>query len=179
MKSRVFLMLALSVSFAAGLILGGAKRGTSLPAVQPAQSTDAAFRDGLYQARLDIEEGRKSHPAIGRWSSVEARASFLAGYQRGYRPWSKAAIGRITGPSIAELVAAGYRDGMLDGRWHQIASQPSQAEQTANYLAGGAAHLGTTATPEAFKQFYREGYINGYQRAYSAQAKSLGEETTQ
>jgi len=179
MKSRVFLMLALSVSFAAGLIVGGAKRGTSLPAVEPTKSADAAFRDGLYQARLDIEEGRKSHPAIGRWSSAEARASFLAGYQSGYRPWSDAAIGRVTGPSIAELAAAGYRDGMLDGGWHRSASQSFQAEQTANYLAGGAAYLGTTATPDAFKHFYREGYINGYQQAYSAQAKARGEETEQ
>jgi len=179
MKSRVFLMLALSVSFAAGLILGGAKRGTSMPAVEPTQSTDAPFRDGLYQARLDAEEGRKSHPAIGRWSSAEARASFLAGYQRGYRPWSEAAIGRVTGPSITELAAAGYRDGMLDGGWHRIASQPFQAKQTANYLAGGAAYLGTTATSDEFKRFYREGYVNGYQHAYSAQAKPQGEETEQ
>jgi hypothetical protein len=179
MKSRVFLMLALSASFAAGLIVGEAKRGTSLPAVEPAQSADAAFRDGLYQARLDLEEGRKSHPAIGRWSTAEARASFLAGYQRGYRPWSEAAIGRVTGPSIAELVAAGYRDGILDGGWHRIASQSFQAEQTANYLAGGAAYLGTTTTPDEFKHFYREGYINGYQHAYSAQAKPRGEETDQ
>ena len=179
MKSRVFLTLALSVSFAAGLILGGAKRGTSLPSVEPAQSTDAAFRDGLYQARLDIEGGRKAHPAIGRWSSAEARASFLAGYQRGYRPWSDVAFGRVTGPSIAELAAAGYRDGMLDGGWHRSASQSFQAEQTANYLAGGAAYLGTTATPDAFKHFYREGYINGYQHAYSAQAKPQGEATEQ
>jgi len=179
MESRVFLMLALSASFAAGLIVGEAKRGTSLPAVEPAQSADAAFRDGLYQARLDLEEGRKSHPAIGRWSTAEARASFLAGYQRGYRPWSEAAIGRVTGPSIAELVAAGYRDGILDGGWHRIASQSFQAEQTANYLAGGAAYLGTATTPDEFKHFYREGYINGYQHAYSAQAKPRGEETDQ
>jgi hypothetical protein len=179
MKSRVFLTLALSVSFAAGLILGGAKRGTSLPSVESAQSTDAAFRDGLYQARLDLEEGRKSHPAIGRWSSTESRASFLAGYQRGYRPWSEAANGRVMGPSIAELAAAGYRDGMLDGGWHRSASQSFQAEQTANYLAGGAAYLGTTAAPDAFKHFYREGYINGYQQAYSAQAKPQGEATEQ
>jgi len=179
MKSRVFLMLALSVSFAAGLIVGGAKRGTSLPAVEPTQSTDAPFRDGLYQARLDAQEGRKSHPAIGRWSSAEARASFLAGYQRGYRPWSGAAIGRVTGPSITELAAAGYRDGMLDGGWHRTASQPFQAKQTANYLAGGAAYLGTTATSDEFKRFYRESYVNGYQHAYSAQAKPQGDETDQ
>jgi len=179
MRTRAFLMLALSVSFAAGLIVGGSKRGASLPAVEPTQSTDAAFRDGLYQASLDVKEKRKPHPAIGRWSTAEARASFLAGYQRGYRPWSEAAIGRVTGPSIAELAAAGYRDGMLDGRWHRIASQPFQAEQTAKYLTGGADFLGTTATQDEFRHFYREGYVNGYQSAYFAQAKPLGEETRQ
>jgi hypothetical protein len=179
MKSRAFLMLALSVSFAAGLIVGGSKREASLPAIQITQPTDAAFRDGLYQARLDCKEGRKPHPAIGRWSTTEARASFLAGYVRGYRSWSEATIGRVTGPSIAELAAAGYRDGMLDGRWHRIASLPFQAEQTANYLTGGAAYWGTTATQDESKQFYREGYVNGYQSAYFVQAKPLGEETHQ
>jgi len=179
MKSRVFLMLALSVSFAAGMIVGEAKRGASLPTVELAQSADAPFRDGLYQARLDVEEGRKPHAAIGRWNSAEARASFLAGYQRGYRPWSAATIGRVTGPSITELAAEGYRDGLLDGGWHRIASQPFQAKQTPNYLAGGVAYLGTTASPDEFKHFYREGYINGYQHAYSVQAKPRGEETDQ
>jgi hypothetical protein len=179
MKSRAFLMLALSVSFAAGLIVGGSKREASLPAIEMTHSMDAAFRDGLYQARLDFKEERKPHPAIGRWSTAEARASFLAGYRRGYRPENEAATGRVTGPSIAELAAAGYRDGMLDGRLHRIASQPFQAEQTANYLTGGAAYLGMTATQDEFKHFYREGYVNGYHSAYFAQAKPLGEETRQ
>jgi hypothetical protein len=179
MKSRAFLMLALSVSFAAGLIVGGSKREASLPTIQMTQSMDAPFRDGLYQARLDFREERKPHPAIGRWSTAEARALFLAGYQSGYRPSGEAATGRLPGPSIAELAAAGYRDGMLDGRSHRIASRPFQAEQTANYLAGGAAYVGTTATHDGFKHFYREGYVNGYQSAYFAQAKPLGDETRQ
>jgi hypothetical protein len=179
MNRRVFLMLALSVSFAAGLIVGEAKRGPIPPAMEVAQSTDAAFRDGLYQAKLDAEEGRKPHPAIGRWSSAEARASFLAGYQRGYHPSSESAFGRVTGPSVAELAAAGYRDGMLDGGWHRTASQPFQAKQTTNYQTAGAAYLGTTATPDEFKRFYREGYMNGYRHAYFAQATLQGEKTGQ
>jgi hypothetical protein len=179
MKSRAFLMLALSVSFAAGLIVGGSKREASLPAIVMTQPTDAAFRDGLFQSRLDCYEGRKPHPAIGRWSTAEARASFLAGYQMGYRPQGEAAIGRVTGSSIAELAAAGYRDGMLDGTSHRIASRPFQAEQTVNYLMGGTAYLGTTANQDESKHFYREGYVNGYQSAYFAQAKPLGEETRQ
>jgi hypothetical protein len=179
MKRRVLLMLALSGSFATGLIVGEAKRRPRLPAMETAQSADGPFRDGLYQAKLDTEEGRKPHPAIGRWSSAEARASFLAGYQTGYRAPSEAAFGRVKGPSVAEMAATGYRDGMLDGGWHRAASQPFQAEQTANYRAGGVTYLGENVAPDEFKHFYREGYLNGYRHAYFTQAKLQGEKTDQ
>jgi hypothetical protein len=178
MKSRAIIVLALSISFAAGLLVGGSKQKASLPTVESAQASDAAFRDGLYQARLDVEEGRKPHPAIGRWNTAEARASFFAGYRRGYRPTSEAAWGGMGGPSVAELAAAGYRDGMLDGSWHRIALQPFQAEQTANYREAGAAFLGTTAAEE-YKHFYREGYMNGYQHAYFSRAELQGEKIVQ
>jgi hypothetical protein len=172
-------MLALSGSFATGLIVGEAKRRPRLPAMETAQSADGPFRDGLYQAKLDTEEGRKPHPAIGRWSSAEARASFLAGYQTGYRAPSEAAFGRVKGPSVAEMAATGYRDGMLDGGSHRAASQPFQAEQTANYRAGGVTYLGENVAPDEFKHFYREGYLNGYRHAYFTQAKLQEEKTDQ
>jgi len=179
MKSRAIIVLALSISFAAGLIVGESKQKPSLPTVESAQTTDAAFRDGLYQAKLDVEEGRKPHPAIGGWNTPEARASFFAGYRRGYHPTSEAAWGGMGGPSVAELAAAGYRDGMLDGSWHRIASQPFQAEQTSNYRAAGTTYLGTIAATEGYKHFYREGYMNGYQHAYFARPELQGEKSTQ
>lgn len=45
-------------------------------------ATNGAFRDGLYQAKLDEQSGRKPHVRTGRWTSDADRASFLAGYQR-------------------------------------------------------------------------------------------------
>src|ERR1700680_1325686 len=129
MKSRAFIMLALSGSFAAGLIVGESKRETRLPAVEVAQAAHAAFRDGLYQGRLDIGGGRKPHPAIGRWSSAEARASFFAAYRRGYRPSSESALGRMAGPSVAELAAAGYPGGKLGGGWGPGGFAPVQGAQ--------------------------------------------------
>src|SRR6266481_5792001 len=101
MKRRVSLMLALSVSFAAGLIVGEAKRRPRLPAVEVAQSADAPFRDGLYQAKLDTEEGRKSHPAIGRWMAPGRVATVPGGadYELSSRwrdvPGGKCDTGRI------------------------------------------------------------------------------------
>ncbi len=179
MKNRAFIMLALSGSFAAGLIVGESKRKPGLPAVEVKQVTDAAFRDGLYQAKLDVEDGRKPHPAMGRWSSAEARASFLTGYRSGFRPSNETPVGRLAGPSIAELAAAGYRDGMLDGSWHRLASQPFQAEETKNYQAAGAAYPGMTAAPDEFKNFYREGYRNGYQHGYFMQPEPHGKKIVQ
>ena len=48
------------------------------------QAPDGAFQDGLYLGRLAAKRGAESHIAIGRWSTSESRASFTAGYQKGF-----------------------------------------------------------------------------------------------
>jgi hypothetical protein len=48
------------------------------------QTTDGAFRDGLYLGRLTAERGSESHIASARWATDKDRASFTAGYRRGY-----------------------------------------------------------------------------------------------
>jgi hypothetical protein len=48
------------------------------------QTTDGAFRDGLYLGRLSAERGSGSHIASARWATDQDRASFAAGYRRGY-----------------------------------------------------------------------------------------------
>jgi len=63
---------------------------TNGPAVRQVQSADAqmavdgAFRDGLYVGKLAAADGRALLPPIGRWSNQRDRASFVAGYRRGY-----------------------------------------------------------------------------------------------
>lgn len=52
--------------------------------VDAAQEVEAPFRDGLYLGRLDAQDARKKPPSVGRWSDPKDRASFLAGYKRGY-----------------------------------------------------------------------------------------------
>lgn len=47
-------------------------------------STDAAFRDGLYLGKLDAGEDRPAHVLVGRWSRNEDRASFKQGYTQAY-----------------------------------------------------------------------------------------------
>jgi len=50
-----------------------------------AQTTNGAFRDGLYLGRLAAERGIAPRAARGRWATAEDRASFTAGYERGYK----------------------------------------------------------------------------------------------
>jgi hypothetical protein len=48
------------------------------------QTTDGAFRDGLYLGRLTAERGFEPYIASARWATDKERASFTAGYRRGY-----------------------------------------------------------------------------------------------
>jgi hypothetical protein len=38
----------------------------------------------MYLGKLAAESGRPLRPAIGRWSTDQDRATFTAGYRRGY-----------------------------------------------------------------------------------------------
>jgi hypothetical protein len=77
--------LALAVSLGTTAFLansGGSTWQDHSPDAQ--RATDGAFRDGLYVGRLAAEGKRRLQPPIGRWSSDRDRASFVAGYRRGY-----------------------------------------------------------------------------------------------
>jgi hypothetical protein len=47
-------------------------------------ATDGAFRDGLYLGRLAAESGAAPCVVAGRWATEADRASFTAGYHKGY-----------------------------------------------------------------------------------------------
>jgi hypothetical protein len=47
-------------------------------------NTDAAFRDGLFVAKLDLENGRSARETRGRWVKAEDKASFVAGYRQAF-----------------------------------------------------------------------------------------------
>jgi hypothetical protein len=170
-KKRIFLVLALCVSFASGMLVEGTAHKPKLAASDRSQEIDAAFRDGMYQAKLDVEEGRRPRLSVGRWNTETDRALYIAGYQKAYREFSGSSTGKVTGISVAELAATGYRDGMLDGARHRLGTQPFQAEQTANYRDAWMVYLDANADGELYKRYYRAGYANGYQQAYYTQGK--------
>jgi hypothetical protein len=127
------------------------------------KQADAAYRDGAYQAKIDVDRGRKAHVSSGRWSTDQDRASFIAGYEESFKALAEAKSGKAE-PTAAE--AAGYRDGVSDGARHRRASQPFQLGKTDNYRR-----------PESGAG-YRDAYSNGYQEGYyvpqeSAELKTI------
>jgi hypothetical protein len=87
-KKQIFLVAALCVSFASGILVEGSAHKPKLAASEANQEVDAAFRDGVYQAKLDVQEGRRPRLLVGRWSTERDRALYIAGYQKGYREFS-------------------------------------------------------------------------------------------
>jgi hypothetical protein len=81
MKSINGMIVVAGVALAAAFGFTGQLRPTQKP--DPEMATNGAYRDGLYQAKLDEQFGRRAHVRTGRWSSDADRASFLAGYQQG------------------------------------------------------------------------------------------------
>jgi len=67
-----------------------------------AQTTDAAFRDGLYLGKLAAEGGAEPHAAIGRWATLRDRSSFATGYQRGYSEFLASRVAPTTDGRLAE-----------------------------------------------------------------------------
>ena len=71
--------------------------------------TNGAFRDGLFVARLDAENGRRPRLMTGRWATDEDRRLFVRAYLQAYR--------EIRGDTDLELEFSkpaanrGYRDG--------------------------------------------------------------------
>jgi hypothetical protein len=129
------------------------------------KQADAAYRDGAYQAKIDVDRGRKAHVSSGRWSTDQDRASFIAGYEESFKALTEASSGKAE-PTAAEV--AGYRDGVSDGARHRRASQPFQLGKTENYRR-----------PESGAG-YRDAYSNGYQEGYylpqeSAELKTISQ----
>jgi len=156
MKSQSSLALTSILGITIILLVGGWVRGSHIASPREIPRVDAAFRDGLFQARLDVQNGRKARIASGRWSTDQDRASFIAGYQQTYRELADARSTKLTAPTSIEL--AGYRDGKVDGAHDRKAAEPFQGNKTQNYRKAD--------------QFYREAYSNGYQEGYYTGAKN-------
>ena len=126
---------------------------------------DAAFRDGLFQGRLDAERSRRQHLSIGRWNVDADRRSFAAGYLQAYREmYARAASEPPRAWQPAER--RGFRDGMADGLQQGKESKRSQPAATENYKRADRGYSDSDGGLNQYKGVYREAYCTGYQEGY-------------
>jgi hypothetical protein len=146
-------LIALALVLCGGVaVMGISSRGWQ--SASNAKQADAAYRDGAYQAKIDVERARKPHFSSGRWNSDQDRASFIAGYEQTYREMAETRSPKLVEPTAAEFT--GFRDGVADGSRDRRAAQPFQVSRTDNYRKAEQA------------ADYRDAYANGYQEGYYA-----------
>ena len=167
MKKHSSYFLTSTLAIASIFLMGGSPRWHQTTTSIATRDTEAAFRDGLFQAKLDVQNGRRPRIASGRWGTKRDRALFIAGYQQSYRDSSQSHSRKVTEPSAAEL--AGYRDGMQDGSEHRRTLQPFQFNKTDRYRTFGHGYLEVISDPDTYKRDYHLAYSNGYQEGYYCQ----------
>lgn len=92
MTKLVTYTLAIAVSMGTTAMLDNHHTTNPNASVEARLAADGAFRDGMYLGKLAAKSGQLLRPAIGRWSTEQARATFTAGYLRGYHE----SLARIT-----------------------------------------------------------------------------------
>jgi hypothetical protein len=169
MKNQLLYALTLTVGIAAAWLVTESAYGPPMRSGNTDPVVDAAFRDGAFEAKIDVQNGRKAHLMSGRWGADRDRALYIAGYRQAYRELTKTSD-KGAQPTPAER--AGYRDGMVDGARHRGASQPFQALKTDNYRSANRGYSDVNADPEKYRQYYRQAYADGYQLGFYSQPDS-------
>jgi len=134
--------------------------------------TNAAFRDGVFLARLDAKQGRKPHLLSGRWSADADRRLFVAAYLQAYREMSGDAAPEHL-ESSEPAIKEGYSDGLADGVQQRYESRSFQPTATENYRRADRSYADSSGALDQYQQAYREAYCNGYQRAYYSETEQL------
>lgn len=85
MSKLVSYAIVIAVSMGTSAMLDNRKRATSPDASAESRlAVNGAFRDGMYLGKLAAANGEPQRPPVGRWSREQDRATFTAGYERGY-----------------------------------------------------------------------------------------------
>ena len=129
------------------------------------QRADAAFSDGVFQATLDFQSGRKPRLASGRWNADHDRLSFVNGYQQRWRELFKDSAREL--PMVDEAQLAGYWDGAVEGAKDGKSLLPFHVAGGSKGQAVAGSHSATYNEVE--KQHYLDGYASGYKAGYYAQ----------
>ena len=166
MKRSFFAVLALGLALVGVLSL--VNHSNQVEVSGPALATNGAFRDGMYQARMDAQLNRKPKLRTGRWSSDADRAWFVAGYQQ--------ASGNLFGNSRQSsqgLEFLGFREGTADGAKARTSDQPFELRSAEFRLRQNQRE----AKSESVSKYF-EGYANGYKYGYYVDQEILESQLT-
>jgi hypothetical protein len=169
---RLSTYLLTFVATAAAIFAPGALHRSYVGAGNVNNQTNAAFRDGLFLARLDAEHGRKPHLMSGRWSSDGDRRLFVAAYLQAYREMRGDAAPEQM-ESSPPSAKRGYRDGLADGLQQRYESRSFQPTGTENYRRADRGYSDNSGDLNQYKQAYREAYCNGYQLAFYGEPQEI------
>jgi hypothetical protein len=125
---------------------------------------NAAYRDGLYQGKMDAQETQPPHLTSGRWNAEADRGSYIAGYRSGYEQVGDYATGQE--PASPTPAWIGFQDGLKDGKLQRQHSQQFQGRKTANYLRADRGYSTSEGDREQYRAMYRDAYANGYQQGF-------------
>lgn len=142
------LLSVLVIASAAGIVAGIGPGENSA-----ASEASAAYRDGVYLAKLAVRRGGAPHVAVGRWSTAEDRSAFIAGYERSY-----SRLAGATADLPRDLANAAHRDGYYLGK--------------RDARLGNSQHIAAGRwSQEEDRTAFAIGYRNGYNEVTSARAQ--------
>jgi len=171
-RLSVYVFVIVIAGAATAIFATGALHRSQVVAGNINKQTDAAFRDGLFLARLDAEHGRKPHLTSGRWSTDADRRSFVSAYLQAYREMRGGAASEELGPS-PPAAQRGYRDGITDGLQQRYRFGFFRANATEKYQKADRGYSDSIGDRNEYKQAYREAYCNGYQQAYYSETANV------
>lgn len=171
-RLSVYVFVIVIAGAATAIFATGALHRSQVVAGNVNKQTDAAFRDGLFLARLDAEHGRKPHLTSGRWSTDADRRSFVSAYLQAYREMQGGAASEQLGSS-PPAAQRGYRDGITDGLQQRYRFGSFRANATEKYQKADRGYSDSNGDLNEYKQAYREAYCNGYQQAYYSETEKI------
>jgi hypothetical protein len=172
-KMKKFSLYAITIALTCGatvLLAAGTVRRSGTDGDHPDARMEAAFRDGLFLGRRDVDAGRKQHLITGRWSGDADRRLFVSGYLQAYREKYGSAGAEEFGSALP-VERAGYRDGLDDGFKDRLEAKPFRAGVTDNYRKAECICPADGGDLNEFKRLYRGAYSDGYQQSYYAQTE--------
>jgi uncharacterized protein with FMN-binding domain len=102
-KTKSALGVALVLTLGCALVACSTEKNTTAEAMTGvvANTTSAAYRDGLYQGRRTATAGKKAVIVTTHWSSAEDLDSFRAGYLEGYSHVSRSQAKPVSADNAA------------------------------------------------------------------------------